>query len=158
MPDARIIEVTDALVSAINTAWTGQGADDAVSREYLAPVSVEDLDSLTGRKVYLFPGPYDSGLANRAEDEWAYTIGILVVERYESAGDPPKAWLDARVYFTEAIVGAAVDYSGRTLLAIGTRRLWTESVEVETYSLDTLNQKKLFWSELTVVLKENAAA
>ena len=154
MATANILTLADAIVSAINTAWTGKGANDSVSRVYLAPVSVDDLDSLTGRKVYVFPGPYDNGLANRGEDEWTYTLGILIVERYTDAGDPTTAWIDDRVDFVEGTVGETIDYNGRTLLSISSRRIWTESIEVETYNLESLNQKKIFWSVLTAVFKE----
>lgn len=158
MASAKILTLCDSLVSAINTAWTGKGADDSVSRVYIAPVTVDELSSLTGRKVFVFPGPYESGLENRGEDQWSYTIGILIVERYTAAGDPTAAWIDDRVDFVEGTVSDTIDYTGRSLLSISGRRLWTESIEIETYSLETLNQKKIFWSELTAVFKELVTA
>lgn len=156
MPDARIITVCDALVSAIDTAWTGKGTGDAVFRVYLAPVTVEELNSLVGRQVYVFPGAYSKELETRRENRYTLTIGILTIERYTEAGPPPTAWLDDRTAFVEQTVYAAVDYDGRTMLAIGSRRIWTDSIEVETFNLDMLNEKNLFWSELTVTMKEIA--
>lgn len=155
---ANIITVCDALVTAIGTAWTTRVADNGtVARKYLAPVSVQELSSLTGRKVYVFPGPYSNSLENRAEDAWGYDVGIVVVERYTDAGEPLDAWMDARVLFVEEIVAAACDYP-RSPLAIGSRKLRTEDITTTTYDIPLLNTSNLFWSELQVSLREIKAA
>jgi hypothetical protein len=153
---ARIIGVADQLVTEIDTAWT-QGASDTITREYLPSVSIQELSSLTGRHVYVFPLTYDDQPATRAENEYAYTIVIVIVERYtDAAGAATKAWLDTRVNFVHDTVRDAIDFDGRTLLTIGTRRLWTESIETLVYDVDKLNENNVFWSELTVVMKEVA--
>jgi hypothetical protein len=157
MASAKILTLIDTLVTEIDTAWT-QGASDTITRKYLASVSTEELSSLTGRHVILFPGTYVNEPATRGEDQWTYTIHVLIVERFTAAGEPTVAQMDTLVDFVEATVANTIDYDGRTLLAIGARRIRTESIETETYDVEMLNEKNLFWSELTVVMKEVANA
>ena len=151
---SNILTVCDALVTAIDAAWTTKTADSgSVSREYIAPLSTSELSSLTGRKVYVIPGDYVNNPATRKEDQWEYRIGVLVVERYASAGLPSNSWMDTRVDFVENIVANACDYS-HSLLSVSNREVWTESLETQTYNLDLLNESNLFWSETSLVLRE----
>lgn len=155
MAEAKIVDVVDALVAKIQTAWTAIGAGDSVSRVWIAPVSTQEFSSLTGRRVYLFPGNFDSGVENRSEDRWAFEIGLLMVERYTGATNPvPSAWVDERVAFFEQILLASCDYDMRTFLEIGSRKLWTESIEVELYDYLSLASDKIIWSEATIRLNE----
>lgn len=157
---ARVLTLCDALVSAIDSAWT-QGANDSVSRRYIAPIDIQELSTLAGRHVYVFPGRYDSSPATRGHDAWVHEIGVLVVERYTALGNEPadttlRDWLDTRVDFVESTVIGALDYDGRTVLAIGSsRNVLTEALEVETYDVEMLNQHKLFWSELTATFRDH---
>lgn len=151
---SNILTVCDALVSAIDTAWTTKVADSgATSREYIAPVSTAELSSLTGRKVYVIPGDHVKSAETRGENRWEYRVGVLVVERYISAGLPPKAWMDARVEFVETTIANACDY-WRSLLGISGREVWTELLETKTYDVDLLNESNLFWSEVQLDLRE----
>lgn len=161
MATARVLTLCDALVSAVTAAWTTIVADSGtVTRRYIAPVDVQELNSLTGRHVYVFPGPYDNSPDTRGHDCWVHVIGILVVERYTTLGGEPadatlRTWLDDRVDFVESTVINTIDYDGRTRLSIGsTRKILTLSIEVETYDVDMLNQQKLFWSEITATFQD----
>jgi hypothetical protein len=116
---------------------------------------VDDLNNLTGRHVYVFPANYSDQLETRGENRFFYTLGVLVVERYTSAGFPTNAWMDALVYFVENTVNNACDYD-RSPLTIGTREIYTEDIQTTVYDLEKLNQKNLFWSELEVTLWEVA--
>lgn len=159
MASAKILTLCDQLVTLIDTAWT-QGASDTITRRYIAPVDSQELSTLTGRHIYVFPGRYDNSPDTRGHDAWVHEVGILIVERYETAGNEPadttlRTWMDTRVDFVEGTVIAAIDFDGRTKLAIGsTRSILTESIEVSTYDLDMLNQRKLFWCELTATFRD----
>lgn len=153
MPDAKIIEVCDALVTQIGTAWSPT-APNAVERVYLAPIGVQELSSLTGRKVYVFPALKSDEPATRGEDLKSYTIAIVIVERYTDAGMPTRAWMDALVYFVENTIEGAIDFDGRTLLSINSRELWTQALETSIYDLEMLNEKNLFYSEIEVTMQE----
>lgn len=161
MPTCRILTLCDQLVTEIDDDWA-QGASDTVTRRYIAPVNVQELNSLTGRHVYVFPGPYENSPETRGHDAWVHTVGLLVVERYATVGGEPadttlRTWLDTRVDFVEGTVINAIDFDGRTSLRIGspaTREILTESITVETYDVDMLNQHKLFWSEIEAVFRD----
>lgn len=155
---SRILTLCDALVTAIDTAWT-QGASDTISRRYIAPIATNELHTLTGRHIYVFPGPYSDEPADRGRDLFRHEIGLIIVERYESLGGDPadttlRTWVDTRVDFVESTVIAAIDFDGRGaagVLEIGsTRNVMTESIEVLTYDEEILNEKKTFLSRLTV--------
>jgi len=147
---ANILTVCDALVSAIE-AGLDEPTDASVERLYLAPM---DLATDTARHVWVFPARYSTILANRGEDEWTHTIGVIVAERYTDAGEPPVAWLDERVTFTEEYVYRALDFT-RSLLSLGTGRdLVTQTAEATVYDDLRLSEKKLFWSELRFEFKE----
>lgn len=156
---ARILTLCDQLVTLIDAAWT-QGASDTITRRYIAPVDTQELQTLTGRHVFVFPGPYENSPNTRGHDAWVHTIGLLIVERYESLGGEPadttlRTWLDTRVDFVEGTVINAIDFDGRTSLRIGsTREILTESITVETYDVDLLNQSKLFWSEIEATFRD----
>lgn len=155
MPSAPILTLCDALVGAIREAWQ-PGEPDNVERVYIAPVTADDLPTLLGRRVYVFPGRYTDEPATRGEDLSTYSVGVLIVERILEPGPPTNQWMDDRVDFVEGTIADALDYDGRSLLRIGTREIWTESIDTETFNLEMLNQANLFWSELEVVLKEIA--
>lgn len=156
MPDARIITTAEAFKDAISTAWS-PSSPNTISRVYVAPVSIDDLSNLTGRHIYVWPIRYSDQPENRGETRYFMTLGVLIVERYTTAGFPPNAWMDALVYFVENTVKPAVDYDGTAPLAIGSRKVYTEKVDVDVYDAEKLNQKNLFWSELEVELWEVAA-
>lgn len=161
MATAKILTLCDTLVTEIDTAWT-QGASDTISRRYIAPVNLGELSSLTGRHVYVFPGAYDNSPDTRGHDAWVHEVRIVVVERYETAGSDPagttiKAWVDDRVDFVETKIVETLDYDGRSTLRIGsTREFTTESVEIEVYDPELLNQKDLFVSTVDLVFREYA--
>jgi len=108
---ARTLEICDAVVDAIGTAWDPT-SPDAVSREYGVEVGLsKDYASilLTGRKVYVFPTSYEApGLIDREVLMNAHGVAVLICERYTNSdgstadpGLPPKAWMDERVLFVQ---------------------------------------------------------
>ena len=160
---AQITTLADALTAAVLAAWNASlvapatvAAPDEVSREYVADV---DLDSLTGRKVYVFSGSdYENGPVTRGEDEWVYRIQAVIVERYaEGAGRPPKAWMDARVEFVQNIVSGTLDYV-RELLSVGGREITTQSNTVSVYDTAKFSEHKCFWSEVVFEFRETMNA
>ena len=154
MPDAKIIGVCDGIVSALSTAWVPV-APSTVERDYIAPVSIEDLDTFLGRKVTVFPGPQDDDGENRGEDRLGMTIGVLAVERYTDAGDPPKSWMDERLYWMENTIKGTIKTYRRTPLVISTRRIRLQGpIIIETFQLRARNESKIFWSELEFTMVE----
>lgn len=157
MMAAEILTVCDALLPVVVAALDDPG-DAVVERLYLAPLT---LDTDAFRHVWVFPASYANNPATRAEDEWVYAVGVVVAERYEDAGEPPAAWLDERVAFTQSKVFDALDFA-RTLLQFGTgsaRELWTQSSSCDVvYDSIRLSEKKLFWSELRFEFREILSA
>lgn len=160
---ARDLTLIDQLVTVLSAAW-GPISPDAVSREYVAPVTEKDLHTLTGRKVYLFPTAYESVDENRSENLYGYHVEACVIERYEAADKATsaalKTWLDARLQFVEQYLIDGFDFGqGNTSLIFGTpqRKVWTDSIEVAIrYDHDYLIEKKCFRSNLGFVFREFA--
>jgi hypothetical protein len=151
--DARIIAACDAVVAALQTAWAPV-APDGIARLYVAPVTVQELPSLVGRQVWVFPASYDDDEETRGEDEWAHELGVLIVERCPDAGGPSVAWMDERVAFVEQTVrGTLKAFQGRGSLLADT--YWLEKAPVvEVYQVQALNEAGIFWSEIEVTLRE----
>ena len=143
---ANIITVCDALVTAVE-AGLESPLDATVARLYLAPL---DLSKDIGRYVWLFPAEYSFLPASRNENNWTYSVGVIVAERYTGAGEPTATWIDERVEFCEAKVFGLFDYTHQWLSfgVDGARRLFTTVGDVTVYDALQLTEKKLFWSEM----------
>lgn len=148
MPEAKIIDVCEAIVTALAAAWVPV-EPDTCEFDFIAPVSIDDLDSFLGRKVTVFPGPQEDDGENRGEDKLDMTIGVLAVERYTDAGDPSKAWMKERLYWMENTIKGTIKNYRRTPLVIGARRIRLQGpIAIETFELRARNESKIFWSEL----------
>lgn len=148
---ANILDVCDALVSKVITAWTAITADDSVERVYLAPIKVH---TQIGRHVYIFPTNYENSPATRSEDDWTYQIGVVVVERHDSSGEPATSWMDTRVNFVQDKVFDALDFARAPLIVGSGLGLITQTSSVEVYDETKLNELHTFWSELTFTFTE----
>lgn len=129
--------------------------DATVSRVYIAPV---DVDTLTGRKIFVFPLKYSNGPATRGEDEWVYGVQVTCVEKYNTAGNPTNEWIDTRVDFVQAKISDRCDFV-RTLFTFATsRELFTQTNEVNVYDEALLSQEKLFRSDVVFEFRETLTA
>lgn len=165
MTDARIISLCDQLVTTLSAAWTSQAADDAVTRAYVAPVTLDRSVTFAGRRVYVFPVGYQDEPATRDEDSRAYAVTVWVVERYPDAlpidSAQATAWFDERVLFVEETVYDSLDF-GRVDAAAGkpgilefdNRRVWTESARVGVYDWERMAGLQLFMAELEFTFRE----
>lgn len=145
------ISLCDRLVVELAAGW-GPTAPDAVSRVYEAAIPAE---SLTGRKVYVFPVGYGGDPASRGEDWYMHRIAVLTVERYDEAGRPPVAWVDTRADFVHEQVFGVLDFTRGGPLRFDGRTVYTESCsEVPVYDAGMLVTKKVFWSEIEFVFRE----
>jgi hypothetical protein len=139
--------------------WIVAGLDvvpeATVTRNYLAPVNV---NTLTGRYVFVFPLKYSNGPATRGEDEWVYGVQVTCVEKYNSRGEPTKAWVDDLVSFVQQKISDRCDFV-RTLFTFGTtRELFTQTNEVNVYDEAALSQEKLFKSDVVFEFRETLSA
>lgn len=161
MPDARISEVADGAQAVIDAAWTGKGANDAVTVEYELPVRESEVNQLVGRKVYVFEEGYGNvGITARGKDLNEYRIKVMCVERYTTAGRVSKTWARERVKFVAEKIVDALDFTreadGRLLTT-----LWTETINVESvYVAEFMSGEngRLFWSEIEFAFREEATA
>ncbi len=139
--------------------WIVAGLDvvpeATVTRNYLAPVNV---NTLTGRYVFVFPLKYSNGPATRGEDEWVYGVQVTCVEKYTARGEPTKAWVDDLVDFVQQKISDRCDFV-RTLFTFGTtRELFTQTNEVNVYDEAALSQEKLFKSDVVFEFRETLSA
>lgn len=151
---AEIITVCDAIADYIEAGLDDPG-DATVTRCYIAPVNV---NTLSGRHLFVFPLKYSNGPATRAEDEWIYGVQVTCVEKYTGRGDPTNAWVDDLVEFVQAKVSDRCDFV-RTLFTFATtRELITQTNEVNVYDEAALSNEKLFKSDVVFEFRETQAA
>jgi len=156
---SRDLTLIDQLVTEISGSWEPE-SPDTVTREYLALVTDKDLQSLLGRRVYLFPMAYETQDENHSENVYGYRVGVSVIERYEEAdkagSEAVKAWLDERLDFVETELIDALDYGQNGLLSFGSnRKVWTESIEIpQRYDVVLLAEKKLFRCDVMFMFRE----
>lgn len=152
-----VLTVGDALAAWVNAQWTGKGANDGAERLYQTPDATA-LKTMTGRKVWIFPAEYADEPATRTEALNTYRFGVIVVERYATAGAAPKEWTDERVDWVADSLNDWLSFGtpyDRAHLQIGTREVFTAEVEpVQVYDPPMLIQKGLFWSEMEYVFQE----
>lgn len=159
---ARIIETADALVAALAANWADYWAaapagHDSCERVYVEPAG--DLGKLLGRHAWVSPVSFADTSATRAENLGAYTLGVVLAERFPDAGPPPRDWTDARVGWVQAVADLIGSYGNRRAsgwLEVGTpaRRLLSERIEVAVYDWNYLDKNRVFWAELEVELRE----
>lgn len=141
-----LLPFTDAIVDALQTAFTLGGVGATIERQY----EVEyDLGTIEGLYVNVFPAMYGiSERATRSEDYLDVMTAIVVLERYTQPDKPPKAWLDDRVQWVENLVFSPLVKIECPLLL---NAFWESSVKVTTvYDWTFLRQQKVFWSEVEV--------
>lgn len=159
-PTTPTLLLCDRLVAELLEAWTDKGADDGAERRYFVRIAdvTDPQFKLTGRKVYVFPTGYDSGAVTRGEDEYLHTVGVLVVERYPDAGDPPTEWTDERVDFVFEKVVQGFDWSHDGPPSWN-RFLVTLSANVQVCDLEKLTSGgKLFYSLTEIQFSEVRSA
>lgn len=152
MADARLVEVAEAVRAEIAAG----PFDDPAGME---PASVErvwgmdfEADRAAGLRVHVVPVGYSQPeTATRAEVTWEYTVGVVVTDRYSEAGQPPKEWVDERVRWVLKNVWERVGDARHFDAVAGA---WPESGEVSAFDPEFLRELKLFWSEVTVAIRE----
>lgn len=144
----RINDLCDSLVTAIRDTWFPI-SPDLVSREYEV-----DLDSATflGRRVYVFPDLYATPEpASRSEDYEDLTVQILVAERCADVGAVSKDWLDSRVQWVQDVIVGYLDRVRSEPAILGDH--WPQSREVEVYDRESLVERKLFLSVVSITFR-----
>jgi hypothetical protein len=145
---ARIVELADLLVTAIQTAASTTAT---VERVWEAQVNPDDLTSLgkNDRRVWVFPlEDADGGPVSRAQDSTLYTFGVLVAEKCFTAGAMPRAWIDERVQWVdEKVKEVTTDARDRFGGA------YPESRETDMPDADAA-RAKVFWMLTRVTLRD----
>lgn len=159
MPTTPTLTLCDALVTALQAAWT-EGANDAAERVYFKRIGDADRPEtkLVGRKVYVFPTGYDSGASARGEDDYLHRVSVLVVERYEdAAGDPPTSWIDTRVDWVFTYIVQGFDYSHDGPPSWN-KKLVTLGAQVQVCDVEKLLGGRLFYSLVEIEFQETIDA
>lgn len=148
MPDARVVELAAAVSAAIAAKFPGE----TVSDEF---VTDDDIADVTGRKIYVFAGPYgETESATRTEKFRDSTLSVMVINRHTTEGPLTKAWIKEQMAFVESVWLFTGDERDEDLAeAIG--NAWPHTTEVTLpYDDDLLREAKLFQSEYEVTYRE----
>jgi hypothetical protein len=161
---SRAAQVADAVADVITAAWKdadgGPDAPSGVCREWAKDVVLTGDDPtrlLAGRQVLVFAsGLEQPEVLDRGEQVQRYTVGVLVCERYtESAGDVPKAWVDERVGFVEAVVFKPLASPRLKLFGGAVRQEFGLPNAVDVLcDRDMLRQRRTFWAVATFNFRE----
>lgn len=150
----RINDLCDSIVTAIRDAWF------PVSPDLVERVYEVDLDAATflGRRVYVTPEAYaNQGPANRREDTEDLTAVLLIAERHTLSGAASKEWLDERVKWVQDVVVGTLDRVRNQPAILGTPATgggyWPQSREVEVYDRESLVERKLFLSVVSITFR-----
>jgi hypothetical protein len=149
---SEIIEACNAVVDKIQTSASTSAT---VTRVYLAP---ENLATITGRKVYVFPTGYGSSQETREADRWTYSIWCRIIEKYTDPGEPTVAWMDDRVNWVREHVIGALDIGNKTLAISAERTAWTTSTEAEVYDSANMENEHLFIADVKFEFTEILAS
>ncbi len=152
--DSQVIQLADAVAAAILSAWNASssppGVSDAVARVYEVPIAdAEYLDSLTGRKVWVFPAEYGRAGLTRHQDNFHPKIAVVIAERYTDEAPVPTAWLDVRTEFVEQVVFLPIADPRRAQILTGVTPE-DDGANVVVYDAELLVMQKLFLSMVTV--------
>lgn len=103
---ARIADLRDGVAAVLRASW--RPADpDGVESVWLARLSFDENDPgtlTTGRRLFVMAADPRVSALSRAYWKNAYTLGVLLTERYTGTGDPPDEWVDALVTWWEQTV------------------------------------------------------
>lgn len=139
MPLARVLERVDAQVTRIANLL-GSGA--SVSREFDTPYPSNELKTLSGLHVWMFPIEYDAVQLDRAEDAEQYRFSFTVAERWSGDGKPTNAWMDDRVEIAQTIYDFLEDARNESA-ECG----WCESADsmMTVCDVQALRELSMFW-------------
>jgi hypothetical protein len=93
-------------------------------------------------------------IADRGHDNRDYMVSVMVLERYDGAGEVPNEWLDDRVRWFEAKVIDVISDARQDsdLPGIPIMEEWPNA-----YSPALLRQAKLFYTEAVITYRRIAA-
>ena len=158
---ARVLVLADLVAAKIADAWRQYdpafAAPSEVVRDWpdeigVTPDQAESL--LTGRKVYVFATAFGAPeMADRGDLLKRYQIIAQVVERYAAAGSAPRAWVDARVNFVEAVVYDVLRDPHAELSPFTPDPENPGEIDL-VCDLDSLRKRKLFLSYATFTFTE----
>ncbi len=164
MPNARILDLCDAIATLIGATWVPV-APDAVSREYGPDVGLSEDDGntlLDGRQVYVFPIGYGvPAMDDRTFLDKRYAVVVTIIERYtDDPGIPPNDWMDTRVTFTETLF-KLLRNPFLELLAVSGAYVMPDIENPATvdavYDFDLFQENRTFRSQMTLNFQEAAA-
>jgi len=150
--NAEIIEICDAVVSAINpTLPDGLTAE----RFYISPAV--DLSMTEGYKIYVYPTDYSSNLATRDRDLYGHLVGIRIAKRFtDASGVPSTAWVDECVNFVRFNVVGPIETNTKKLTVESStgnpendRVAFARNSEITVYDPEYL-KNKIFVSEIII--------
>jgi hypothetical protein len=149
---ARLVRFGDAVVAAIEDGWDAETAAlTTVARRWVSRETDNDLRTLSGRKVWVFPNGYGDESLTRAQDHGEYRTTIDVVRRWEAAGEFTDAWVDGEVKFVQDEIWDKLSDPRAAAILAG---YYPNSGEV-TAVVDEgmLIQNKVFWCRVDLAFK-----
>ena len=148
---ARTTELAKAAATAIALQVR---ATATVERCYVPDVDTDALPA-GSRRVFVFAPAYtDEGMISRRDQLSSYVINFVVVEKYGDPGAPTNEWLDELVAWTNTNI---IQFLGdATKRFAGTA--WADSAVVEVYDVDELIERKTFWSNISIIFKDDGSA
>ena len=154
---ARVIEVADAAVAVLQTAWNPT-APDLVKRMYGAEFALtkgyEPL--LEGRRLMVYPASYaHPEMETRVLYKKDFVLIVVGVERYVGSEPlPPDDWMDERVEWFEQKVFLPLRDQHLVLLDSLIPSLSQPATVDEVYDIAKYFENKTFWSTATVAFQE----
>lgn len=141
----RAVELCQVVTDALRAA---AGAAATVSREYVPDIDPDTLAAGTRLVRVYWVSHQDGGPVSRRADAELIGVGVLVVERYTTAGEATPAWIDERVKWVGEVVTKFLADARRTLDGA-----YPESAEFAPPDPDQL-VNNVFWSNTVIVFRD----
>jgi hypothetical protein len=149
------IVLCDALVTFLKDQWQPNAPNEV--RRISRGQSIKYEESV-GRHVCIFPIAYDARSADRGQDFYTHTIGVITYERYPDAADSveliPDDWVDERIDFVHTQVFKGLDFSNDGVQPTFNRDLQTLEIGMEDIYSPEWFAAKVFWSRLLFLFEE----
>jgi len=148
------ITLCQQVVGAIEASWN-PAEPHGVEWDLVKTASDDEVpsDRLSGRRVFVFPTDPDSVYATRGEDAYTHRLTVVVAERYDEGGRPPREWVAERIDFVYEHVVRLLDY-GPDGPSAGDQKVRTVSMDRQLYDWDKLTQESMFFSVVSIEFEE----
>lgn len=154
---ARVDELCDAAKTVIEAAAVANplaGTTVTVTCDDIPDIDADDLPAGIIYVLIWFESYSDGGPDTRGEDIRDYRLCFLIVQRYGEAGEPTTAWRRERTAWVDTCV---VESLSDPRVRLDTTA-YALSLDEVAYDQEELLERKLFWTKVSITVRDHEDA